>query len=250
MKKVINYIEKQYAVNDKANNYRVEKTEYDNSGFSKIIEDNLISIRFAKELKDMNGKVEIRERTSKIYFGKRILTSDYFNSIDNDQLAKLYANVKYVALMPNGSIYPMEYGDKTYEEVLSNLKWGIVRQKKYKIDNKIVYKEEAVDTKDYSYFFEDNLLGFRYIEKAYVELGSKLIPFSNISADNWCYIGERMSLEDVMIKILDDERYMKIYNLMYQNNYKYICKIGRNFIPLTANDMTIEEIINEKKLTK
>ena len=100
---------------------------------------------------------------------------------------------------------------------------------------------EALNDEPSEVVLKKDSVGFRFYEKN--EKGKK------INYSNWYLDGERISLEEIIEKNVYDPRYSYIVKNMILSDIKYVCKTKKlNFIPMSEEDITLDEYNNPKEL--
>ena len=110
---------------------------------------------------------------------------------------------------------------------------------------------ERVDKRDpFEIENDQEMQGFRFFDRDYIIDGDDKYEGKAYNYSNWYLFGERLSLSDVINKYGTNYKYKNLINNMISNDWEYICLTQtNNFILLEENDITMDELKQNKKLT-
>ena len=223
------------------------KVEFSHGG---IIEENpekYNSMRFFT-IDTKTGKKEYLDKT--LHLGVRRDATAYLKTLDEETQNRLkdgFYKLKDLSVKENGEYTIMKDGDITLSEALKDIVTIPYVQKKYVKNNEIKCEEIEIDSREnYEFDLEDECIALRFIDKEFIKLGDKLVHYRNTNESNWIYFGDRMSLEEITERLINNDKYAKIADMMIDKDCKSVCRNGRNFFPLKGNAVTYEEYINYK----
>ncbi len=116
--------------------------------------------------------------------------------------------------------------------------------------NEIV--REEVESRDPTQIKDDGLmLGFYFYDKMFVLNDKKIIEQKEFNRSKFIYCGERLSLEDIKIRCINDSKYGNLESLirrMEHNGNEFACYTnGGCILVMHKGDMTYDEITAKKK---